>query len=116
MKLASVWYPVSRWEEAKRFYSQVLGLRLNSCDDEKGWAYFETDGGPPFFLVRRPDLAGKGGGGVADFLCEDLPALGERLTAAGARVETDMQHGENVKVLTFYDPDGNMVEASQIDR
>ncbi|HYF78916.1 MAG TPA: VOC family protein [Symbiobacteriaceae bacterium] len=116
MKLASIWYPISRWDEAKRFYSELLGLKLNSWDDEKGWAFFETDGGPPFFLVRRPDLAGKGTGGVVDFLCDDLMALRARLVGAGARVETDLQNGESVKVLTFYDPDGNMVEASQIDR
>jgi hypothetical protein len=34
MKPASIWYPVSRREEANRFYSPVLGLRLNSCDGE----------------------------------------------------------------------------------
>jgi predicted enzyme related to lactoylglutathione lyase len=113
MRIAAVWYPVSRWQEAKRFYSEVLGLPQTLCDDERGWVAFSTGGGPPLFLVRRTELVGKGGGAVVTLECPDLDALRERLTRAGARLEEQLQEGGAVRILTFYDPDGNCLETSE---
>jgi predicted enzyme related to lactoylglutathione lyase len=113
MRIEAVWYPVSRWQEAKRFYSEVLRLPQSFCNDETGWVAYSTGGGPPLFLVRKPERVGAGGGAVVTLECPDLDALRKRLTQAGARVEENLQEGAGVRILTFYDPDGNCLEASQ---
>jgi predicted enzyme related to lactoylglutathione lyase len=113
MKMSAVWYPVRDWEAAKAFYRDVLGLDQRRADDDAGWAAFAT-GGPPLFLVRRPELAGMPGGAVVTFLTEDLEALHDRVAAAGYRVEEVLQNSGNLLIMTFYDPDGNRLEAAQI--
>jgi predicted enzyme related to lactoylglutathione lyase len=113
MRISAVWYPVSRWQEAKRFYCEVLGLSQTHCDDERGWVAFSTGSGPPLFLVRRPERVGKGGGAVVTLECPDVDALRERLTRTGGRVEEELQEGAGVQIFTFYDPDGNYLKASE---
>jgi predicted enzyme related to lactoylglutathione lyase len=113
MRISAVWYPVSQWEAAKTFYQDVLGLPLSQANDASGWAAFAT-GGPPLFLVRRPHLAGGTGGGVVTFACPDLEALHDRVLAAGGQVEEVLQTSGNLLIMTFYDPDGNRLEAAQV--
>jgi aminoglycoside 6'-N-acetyltransferase I len=113
MRISAIWYPVSRWPEARQFYAGVLGLTETHCDDEAGSVAFATEGGPPLFLVRRPERAGIPGGVVVTLDCPDLPALRDRLLQSGARIDEKAQEGEGVRILTFYDPDGNCLEASQ---
>ena len=111
-KLAAVWFPVSQWEAAKAFYGEVLGLEETSADDRAGWAAFNS-GSLPFFIIRRPELVG-GGGAVATFRVDDLETLHARLVTAGALVEEQLQHSGNLLIMTFYDPDGNRLEAAQV--
>jgi predicted enzyme related to lactoylglutathione lyase len=111
MRISAVWYAVSQWEEAKRFYCEVLGLKLNHWSDEAGWAAFSTDGGPPFFLVRRPDLVGGQGNATVTFETADLDAFHERLARAGVPVEPIQE--SNARIFTLYDPDGNRLEVSE---
>ncbi|MFQ5891512.1 MAG: VOC family protein [Candidatus Methanofastidiosia archaeon] len=113
MRISAVWYPVSKWQEAKHFYSEVLGLQQTHCNDEAGWVAYSTSRGPPLFLVLRPERVGNQGGAVVTFECPDLKALRKRLVLAGARVDDNIQEGAGVRILTFYDPDGNCLEASQ---
>ncbi|MCC6191611.1 MAG: VOC family protein [Anaerolineales bacterium] len=113
MRISAVWYPVSQWEAAKTFYGEVLGLTLAQVNDTAGWAAYATDG-PPLFLVRRRDLAGGTGGAVVTFECPDLEALHDRVIAAGGRVEEVLQNSGNLLIMTFYDPDGNRLEAAQV--
>jgi predicted enzyme related to lactoylglutathione lyase len=113
MRMSAVWYPVRQWEAAKAFYTQVLELTQTAANDSSGWAAYAT-GGPPLFLVRRPHLAGGTGGAVVTFDCQDLEALHDRVVAAGGRVEEVLQTSGNLLIMTFYDPDGNKLEAAQI--
>ena len=113
MRMTAVWYPVRDWEAAKRFYREVLGLAQTNSNDEAGWAAYAT-GGPPLFLVRRPELAGLPGGAVVTFQATDLEELRDRLAASGVEVEDLLQYTGNLVIMTFYDPDGNRLEAAQI--
>jgi predicted enzyme related to lactoylglutathione lyase len=113
MRISAVWYPVSQWEAAKTFYSDVLGLALTHANDQSGWAAYAT-GGPPLFLVRRPHLAGGMGGAVVTFECPDLEALHDKVLAAGGQVEEVLQNAGNLLIMTLYDPDGNRLEAAQV--
>ena len=113
MKLAAIWFPVSQWEESRSFYRDILGLMETGSDERAGWAAFNS-GSLPFFLIRRPELVGGMGGGVATFRVDDLEALHARLVTAGAQVEEQLQHSGNLLIMTFYDPDGNRLEAAQV--
>jgi catechol 2,3-dioxygenase-like lactoylglutathione lyase family enzyme len=113
MKIAAVRYPVDQWQAAKRFYGEVLGLALVSSDDGIGRATYTTDGGPPLELVRHPVRAGAGGGATVSLACPDIEALRARLLEAGARVEPELLESRSARILTFYDPDGNPIEAIQ---
>ena len=109
MKMNAVWYAVSRWEEAKRFYGELLALKQTFCNDEAGWVAYET-GAVPLFLVRKPERAGVPGGATVTLECPDLGAMEARLRAAGVRLEDGSQ--PKIRLLVAYDPDGNTIELS----
>jgi predicted enzyme related to lactoylglutathione lyase len=114
--ISAFWYPVDRWERAKAFYSGALGLRLDQCDDEAGYAaYFIDDSSPLLFLVRRPELVAneESRGGVVTFDVTNVEPLLEAVVAFGGEVDEEIQEGEGVQIFTIYDPDGNVLELSQ---
>ena len=113
MRIASIWIPVDQWQAARRFYGEVLGLHQTECDDGIGRAVYAMDGGPQLILLRRPDRAGRNGGAVVRLECASVEELRSRLSRAGARVEAHVQESLTARVLTFYDPDGNCLEATQ---
>jgi predicted enzyme related to lactoylglutathione lyase len=59
MRLGAVWYPLSKWQEAKAFYGSVLGLAQTHCNDNLGWAAFAAAVHRPAAGFGRP--AGRGG-------------------------------------------------------
>ncbi len=111
--MSSIWYPVAEWERAKTFYTDLLGLSLQACDNAAGWASLAV-GSPsiPFFLVRNARKAGSGGP-VLGFDVTDAATLLSRLTTAGIRVDAHVQEGAGVRIYTVYDPDGNAIELSE---
>jgi predicted enzyme related to lactoylglutathione lyase len=113
MRMAAVWYPVRDWQEARHFYGEVLELTEARANEEAGWVAYST-GGPPLFIVRRPELAGLPGGPVVTFDHDDLETLRDRIAAAGCRVDDELQLSGNLLIMTFYDPDGNRLEAAMV--
>jgi predicted enzyme related to lactoylglutathione lyase len=112
--VSSICHMVSDWERAKRFYGEALGLTLVSCSDETGWAAYSVgDQGPPFFLVRQPEVAGKGGNVILGFSVSQAAELLVRLQAAGGTLSETVQEGPDVRIFTVYDPDGNAFELSE---
>jgi len=111
MRISAVWYAVNRWDEAKHFYGEVLGLKQTYCNDEAGWAAFATDGTPPLFLVRRPDSVRGDANATVTLETERLEALYGRLAQMGVRVEPIQE--ANTRIFTLYDPDGNRLEVSE---
>ena len=112
IRLAAVWYPVSQWDAAKAFYGEILGLEVTQVNDDLGWAAYNS-GSLPLFIIRRPELVA-GGGAVATFRVADLEALHDRLVSSGAQVDEQLQLSGNLLIMTFYDPDGNRLEAAQV--
>ncbi len=112
MRISALVYPVTDLAIAKRFYGEVLGLKERHANDQAGWVAYLTDGGVALLLRRKPELAGKGGPS-ATFECPDLELLRARLVQAGARVDGEIEEGKSVRVLRFYDPDGNALEAAE---
>ena len=117
MRITAIWFPVSDWEKAKQFYGGALALPLTQVNDADGWAAY-APGGVPLFIVRRPRRGGDDtsglGGAIVTFASDDLEALRDRIEAAGARVENKLERSGDLLIMTFYDPDGHRLEASQV--
>lgn len=113
MRINAVWYPVRNWQAAKHFYGELLGLKLNHCNDDMGWAAYGTENGVPIFLVRKPEMAGRGGGATVTLETADFEGLIERLRKVGVKIDDDQPETDTVQLVTAYDPDGNAVEISK---
>ena len=118
LRITAIWFPVTEWEAAKEFYGGVLGLPVTKVNDADGWAAYAT-GGAPLFIVRRPRRPGGDdtsslGGAIVTFASDDLEALRDRIEAAGGRVENQLEHSGDLLIMTFYDPEGHKLEASQV--
>jgi catechol 2,3-dioxygenase-like lactoylglutathione lyase family enzyme len=105
-KFDCVFYYVSDIERSIRFYSDVLGLQLQSQDFV---ARFDADG-VLFELVPSTDKGKVGGGGNAR-LCLEVETLDQilsELKKKKVRVEPPKsEHGG--RLASFYDPDGNEI-------
>ncbi len=118
VRVTAIWFPVTEWEAAKEFYGGVLRLPLTKLNEADGWAAYAT-GGVPLFIVRRPRRAGGDdtsslGGAIVTLASDDLEELRDRIEAAGGRVEHALERSGDLLIMTFYDPDGHRLEASQI--
>ena len=114
-KMSVVFYFVSDWERAKKFYGETLGLRTHMCTDEGGWAEFETNSDVRLAIHRvRPGQKVTKGGGTAIFTVADAKAAKGELEGRGVKFEGDLHEVPGMVLLgTFLDPDGNSLQIFQ---
>ncbi len=111
-----VWYNVSNWERAKRFYRDTLGLPVAVEIEQAGWMEF----GHPhqthvaINLWRGPDpMPPAKGGATATFGCDDARAMTAKLRSKGVRCDEVQEIPGMVVLGTMYDPDGNQLQIAQ---
>jgi len=110
-KLQNAYYVTAEMDRAVAFYRDVLGLPLKFQDGER-WAQF--DAGGVNFSLSAPDEAATGArGAVVIFEVDDLDAARDRLVDARASVLETRDMGTHGRLLTFQDPDGNLVQLFQ---
>jgi predicted enzyme related to lactoylglutathione lyase len=104
MKFDCVYYYVSDLDRAVRFYSEKLGLELESRDHV---ARFKIDG-VLFELAPTGDASRYSGHGNARlcFSVQDMRSAVDDLERKGVPV-SPVHHVENGLLSTFTDPDGN---------
>jgi len=102
--------------KSARFYVEVLGLA--KVYEAQGWMEFAVPGVPNTYLAlnhwTQEERAPRN-----EFLTlgvEDLDGFKARLEAAGVRLKGGVLHLEeqNLRMLKFYDPDGNVITVAQI--
>jgi catechol 2,3-dioxygenase-like lactoylglutathione lyase family enzyme len=100
-----VWYHVRDLDAARAFYTGKLGFTETYLDGD-GWAKLERGDMPIVLAQGEPQADGP----VASIRVDDLKAEAERLRAADVDVGTVLElHGE-IRVVDFFDLDGNRLE------
>jgi predicted enzyme related to lactoylglutathione lyase len=111
-----VWYNVTDWERAKKFYRDTLGLPVIGEMDSAGWAEY----GHPnqthiaINLWRGPDpMPPTHGGGTVVLGCDDARALAAKLRGKGVKCDEPQEIPGMVLLIRFYDPEGNELQMTQ---
>jgi catechol 2,3-dioxygenase-like lactoylglutathione lyase family enzyme len=97
---------VSNFEQALDWYTQVLGFELVYRMDEYGWGELKTFTGGVYIGLSQTEEV-KIGGTVPTFGVDDIDAARAALERHGVRMDEIFEISGMVKLLGFYDPDGN---------
>ena len=106
-----IWYHVRDLEQARAFYTDVLGFTPTFVDEEGTWLALER--GTTEIALTEGEPAGEDEGGVAAVDVESVKSERERLAAAGVEVGTALELHGAVRVLDVFDPDGNRIQLTE---
>lgn len=96
------------------WYRDVLGFKLLFRADDIGWCELETMVPGVSVGLSQNESVAQGGGATNVWAVKDIVAAKASLDAAGVRQDGDIQHIPSlVKLITFYDPDGNAMMLSE---
>ena len=113
LQVMLAWYNVKDFEQAKKFYGEVLGLR--STFEMPGWAeYSHAHGAAAIGLAApRPDVPAQNGATVV-LGVDDMDAARKELSARGVKFDGAVEEIPGiVRIATFSDPFGNRVQLAQ---
>ena len=90
------------------WYERVMQCKLLYRADEIGWCELATPMTGVNIGLSQVETVVQGGGATNVFEVADIDAAKAHLDAEGVRQDGDIQHIPGmVKLITFYDPDGN---------
>lgn len=116
LQVLLAWYNVRDFDQAKKFYGDVLGLK--TVFEMPGWAEFShAQGAAAIGLAApRPDQpAGAAPAGATVVLrVDDMDAARKELSARGVKFDGAVEEIPGiVRLSTFSDPFGNRVQLAQ---
>jgi catechol 2,3-dioxygenase-like lactoylglutathione lyase family enzyme len=101
-------FAVTDLTRAIDWYRDVLGFELLYRQDEIAWCELRTGVERVNLGLAEREEAGGGGGATPTFGVVDIDEAKTALDAAGVRQDGEIQEIPGlVRLLTFYDPDGN---------
>jgi predicted enzyme related to lactoylglutathione lyase len=113
MKMTVAWFSANDFEEAKKFYSSVLGLKKTF--EMQGWAEFSNAGGEASIGVAANPHNGKEPGATVVLRVDDIERERKRLQAGGVTFEGKVEEIAGlVKLATPRDPSGNRLQLCQV--
>jgi predicted enzyme related to lactoylglutathione lyase len=113
MKISVAWFSANDFEEAKKFYGHVLGLKKTF--EMQGWAEFSNAQGEATIGVAANPHNGREAGATVVLRVDDVERERKRLEAGGVRFEGKVEEIPGVvKLLTFRDPSGNRLQLCQV--
>ena len=105
---------VSDLGAAIEWYQSVLGFSLLYRMDDIGWCEMATAMPGVNIGLSQLESVGKGGGATVVFGVDDIEGAKAHLDSLGVRQDGGIQVIEAmVKLITFFDPDGNTLMFSQ---
>lgn len=113
MKVTVSWFNVRDFEEAKKFYGNVLGL--NKTFEMQQWAEFAGAEGEAAIGIAGNPLAGKEQGATIVLRVDDIERERKRLQAGGVQFDGAIEEIPGaVKLAAFRDPSGNRLQLCQV--
>ena len=112
MKVTVSWFSVNDFEQTKKFYSDVLGLKEIFATHV--WAEFAEAMGDVSIGLAADPRAGKEPGATIVLQVADIEAERRRLEARGVKFEGKTEEVPGiVKLATFRDPSHNRLQLAQ---
>ena len=105
---------VSDMDAASSWYQKLLGFNLLVCDDDIAWCELST--GVPGVTVglAQSENVAQGGGATNVWGVKDIEEAKAQLDAHRVKQDGDIKIvPDMVKLITFYDPDGNAMMFAQ---
>lgn len=108
---------VSDLDRAIEWYTEALGLELEYKLDDLGWCELKTPYEGVTIGLGQTEETKARGGATPTFGVRDIADAKRHLEAHGARFESEPYDvAEMVRLVTFYDPDGNPYMLAQMLR
>lgn len=111
------WITVSDFNEAVKFYTEVVGLKLMEKNEEWGWAELQGETGACLGIAKACEKSGSKAGqnAVVTFTVEDLDQSKSEMEKKGAVCVGDVcEVPGHVKMQMIRDSDGNQFQIVQI--
>jgi len=117
-KLEWVEARVGNYDEMKRFYKTVLRLPLNFEEERKDFVQYRVGNSKTYLALLNTVKTGmtKAKGFVPTFEVPDLDQFIKRMKKQKVRVGPRIAEGDHVRLVDFYDPNGNLLQAFQWKR
>jgi predicted enzyme related to lactoylglutathione lyase len=115
-ELAFVGYPVSDFEQARRFYGGILGLHETLTyehEGELGWLEYDLAGQTLALAKASDQWSPNPNGGGACLEVEDLDGAIAHLREKGVKIALDIQDYPICRMALIADPDGNTLALHQ---
>ncbi len=111
-EIGAVHYNVTKWNEAKKFWTETIGLPVVWASDEMGWAEFGPEDGC-HIAIQRADASNPAASGhrgvVGIFYVDDAKQVVANLRARGVKCDDVQAIPGVVAHSQFYDPEGNAI-------
>ncbi len=108
-------YYVANWEQAKKFYSEVIEWPVIWADDKMGWIEYGREN-ETHISISRWDEPGPAPTSprapIAVFSVDDAREAVKALRAKGVKCEDAVEVPGVVCFATFFDPEGNRLQVA----
>jgi predicted enzyme related to lactoylglutathione lyase len=101
---------VTDWEEAKKFYREILGWPVDFSSDEAGWEEYGVDNQTHISINRSDHPVVQHGGTTVVLRVNDAHAVTADLRSRGVKCDDVIVIPGMVTYGTFYDPFGNRIQ------
>ncbi len=110
-------FAVDDLDAAKRFYGEILGLKLSVLDEENGVMSLHLAGDRDTLIYRKPDFV-PASYTILNFQVDDIDSVVDDLAARGVRFEryddfdqdeNGIARGNGPAIAWFKDPAGNIL-------
>ena len=114
------WITVNDLEKSKKFFTEVLGLKVSSGSDEHGWLELQGKDGGALLGVGQSrggnqDQVNPGQNAIMTMTVDDIVQAKEMLETKGIKIVGDIiEVPGHVKMLMFTDLDGNKFQVVQM--
>ena len=114
MKLSIAWFSVNDFEQAKKFYGDVLGLKKSF--EARGWAEFNGGGQDEAAVgISTAEHTPKEHGATIVLRVDDIERERKRLESSGVKFEGKTEEIPGmVKLAIFRDPSGNRLQLCEV--